>query len=189
MLAGAGLLVGLIAGGGTFALWNADASVDGGTITSGNLDIEWVGTAAEWRETSADVTSPQDPITNPGDFLVRQGDTVTVTRDFTTDLQGDNMLGKLSVDWSQESSSVPAGVIGDYTIYDAASQPLVTGDLGVPPGPDGVLDQLDADDAGRTDTYTLEITLDFTGMDDRFRGGTEQTADLGTFQFTLDQVR
>ena len=44
----------LLLGGTTFALWTDSASVAGGTITSGNLEVA-AGTVA-WHDVSADVT-------------------------------------------------------------------------------------------------------------------------------------
>src|SRR5699024_2411580 len=108
LLAGTALLAGLTAAGGTFALWNADAGPDGVRITAGDLDISDGG--AVWQETSPDVADAPHTI-DPETFLVRQGDTVEASYDFTTYLQGDNMLGRLEVGWSHPAE-LPTGVSG-----------------------------------------------------------------------------
>ena len=48
--AGAALLI----GGGTFALWNDAANVGGGTITTGNLDIQEIEGGWSWVDLSED---------------------------------------------------------------------------------------------------------------------------------------
>lgn len=193
-LAGVALLAGLATGGGTFALWTAGSAVPNVVVSSGNLDIETAGTT--WTETSADVEAAPHTI-DPNDFLVREGDTVEVRYEFTTHLQGDNMLGELSVDWDEGAPSLPTNVTGTYAVYrvqggaDAAltdvTNPPTLGDTVTL---DGNSQQIDAGDAGRTDTFAVVVELDFTGMPDRFdAGSTVQTADLGQLQVTLEQTR
>lgn len=186
-LTGATLVAGLVAGGGTFALWSNGGSTPEQIITAGNLDIESGSTT--WTETSADVAAAPHTI-DPATFLVRQGDTVEASYEFTTHLQGDNMLGELKVDWT-DPADLPSGVSGTYQLYDGADTPLMpsAAPLGTTTALDGA-QQLDADDAGREDTFTVTITLDFDGLADRFGAdSTVQVADLGSFEVTLDQVR
>lgn len=186
-LAGATVVAGLVAGGGTFALWNTSGSAPEQIITAGNLDIESGSTT--WTETSADVATAPHTI-DPATFLVRQGDTVEASYEFTTHLQGDNMLGELTVDWT-DSAGLPSGVSGTYQLYDGDHTPLMASAaaLGTATTLDGT-EQLDADDAGREDTFTVAITLDFADLADRFGADSAvQLADLGNFEVTLDQVR
>lgn len=187
-LAGVALVAGMAAGGGTFALWSADAATPAQIVNAGNLDI--AAGAVTWTETSTDVPSSPQTI-DPATFLVRQGDTVTAEFAFTTTLQGDNMLGQLSVDWT-DPSALPAGVTATYQVYDASNNALLTTepDLGAAATLNAATQQIDADDAGRTDNFTVLVSLDFSGMADRFgSGSTVQTADLGTFEVTLEQSR
>lgn len=188
LLAGTALVAGLTAAGGTFALWTADSGPGAVTITAGDLDIEPHGEAV-WTETSADVATAPRTI-DPTTFLVRQGDTVEVAYGFTTYLQGDNLVGQLEVDFS-DPASLPGGVSASYTVYDAAEQPLAPpAVLGTATTFDDPSQQLAADDSGRTDSYTLVISLDFTGMADRFSAESAvQLTDLGGFDVELHQVR
>ena len=187
LLAGTALVAGLTAAGGTFALWTADSGRDPVTITAGDLQIE-AGGEAVWTETSADVAAAPHPI-DPETFLVRQGDTIRVSYAFTTHVQGENMLGQIEVDWA-DAPDLPSGVTGTYTLQDAASTELATADLGTAVTLDDAAHQLAADDAGRTDTYTLAIDLDFADLDDRFGADSPmQLADLGIFDVELHQVR
>lgn len=186
LLAGTALLAGLTAAGGTFALWHADTGPDGVQITAGDLDIS-DGGGAVWQETSADVADAPHTI-DPETFLVRQGDTVEVTYQLSTHLQGDNMLGQLEVGWS-DPATLPTGVSGSYTVYDATGAALAPATaLGT--ATELADQQLETDDAGRTDDFTLVVSLDFAGLDDRFgAGSTPQLADLGWFDVELHQVR
>lgn len=186
LLAGAALLTGMVAGGGTFALWNTEATTPANIITTGNLDVE--AGDLRWDETSADVASPQADL-DPAQFLVRQGDTFTVTYEFTTHLQGDNMLGQIEVDWTT-APGLPSGATGSYTLRDASSAELAAAALGTAVTLDDAGQQLDADDDGRTDSYTLTIDLDFADLPDRFGVDSPvQLADLGTFDIELHQIR
>ncbi|UFU03295.1 hypothetical protein LQF12_01390 [Ruania suaedae] len=185
LLAGAALMAGLVSAGGTFALWNGSGTSAAGAITSGNLDIEILGES--WTETSPDVDAAPQEI-DPDTFLVRQGDTFLVSYEVRTELQGENMLGELSVGWDQ-AADLPAGVSGEYLLLDGDDAPLMTA-----PAPLGtattIADALDTDDAGRTDTFTLQVELDTAGLDDRFGpGSTQVLTDLGQITVALDQVR
>src|SRR5690606_41765637 len=185
LVAAAALLAGAVGAGGTVALWTSGGSSPTGSITAGDLDIELVGDTA-WRETSRDVPgTPRD--IDPEEFLARPGDTVTLTQDFRTVLQGDNMLGHLTVDW-ERAPDLATGTAATWTVRDAAHTALVED---VPLGSSRTLPALDTDDDGRSDTFTLEVTVTFDReMPDRFAAGAPvQVADLGTIASVLDQVR
>lgn len=186
ILAGSALLAALLAAGGTFALWNNSGDVGDVTLTAGNLDISDIR-GPEWEQTSDDVDNP-GPI-NPHDFKVRQGDTFTVTYDFTTELQGDNMLGELSVDWS-DPQNIPDGIDATYMLYDDGDRELLDGPADV--GTSAALsdEHLQAGNAGRSDEFSLVVSLDFDGLADRFGPDSDaQIADLGTFDVDLHQIR
>ncbi|HLT83411.1 MAG TPA: alternate-type signal peptide domain-containing protein [Phototrophicaceae bacterium] len=185
LVAAAALLAGAVGAGGTVALWSSDGSSPMGVVTAGDLDIDLVGSPV-WRETSADVTGTPRAI-EPADFLARPGDTVTLAQDFRTELQGDNMLGRITVDWEQPPA-LAVGVSATYSVRDSADA-LVVEDVAL--GDAGTLAPLDTDDDGRSDTFTLEVTIAFDReMDDRFAAdAAAQVADLGTVVIDLDQVR
>ena len=190
-LAGAALLAGLAAGGGTFALWDTGTALPQAVVTSGNLDIQAESTT--WTETSGDVSSAPHAI-DPESFPVRAGDTIAVRYEFSTQLQGENMLGQLAVGWDDGAPSLPEKVSGTYVVYqvvEGTDVPL-TGPLplgqSTTTGPTAA--QMDTDAAGRTDTFAIVVDLEFEGMDDRFGAGSQvQTADLGQLQVTLEQTR
>src|SRR5699024_3552633 len=106
---------------------------------------------------------------DPEIFKVRDGDKFTVTYDFSTELQGDNMLGELHVDWSKQED-IPPGVTGTYMLFDGDGNELLDNDVDL--GDTAILDsqdqQLPADNAGRSDDFSLTVSLDFTGLPDRF---------------------
>ncbi|GGF40119.1 hypothetical protein GCM10010922_14320 [Microbacterium sorbitolivorans] len=174
LFATAALAAGATLGGGTLALWNGTASGSAATVVAGNLDISSADVV--WAETSADVTSPQ-----AGMFLVRQGDSATATFPFEAVLDGDNLAGNIGVDW-RVAPSLPAGVTGDYSVFDSDENELASGTLGA--GTPSLARVTTGGD------YVLRVTLDFADLSDRF--GTDsavQTADLGEFDITLTQIR
>ncbi|MDN6175547.1 MAG: hypothetical protein L0J17_09165 [Brevibacterium sp.] len=181
------LVTAMAVGGGTAAVWTTASDAPDTTITAGNLDI----TAGErmWTETSTDVANPGATI-DPAAFLIRRGDAVTMSQPFTTTLQGDNMIGKVSVDWS-DPSTIPNGVSASYDIYDASGQTVgSTRNLGESLNLDETEELLLTDDDGRVDDFTVTVSLDFAGLSDRFSDdSTTQLTDLGKFTIRLDQVR
>lgn len=186
ILAGSALLAALLAAGGTFALWDNSGDLGDVTLTAGDLDISDIA-GPMWEQTSDDVNNPG--IIDPRDFKVRQGDTFTVTYDFTTELQGDNMLGELSVDWS-DPQNIPDGIDATYMLYDDGDRELLDSPADV--GSSAVLsdEHLQADNAGRSDEFSLVVSLDCDGLADRFGPESDtQTADLGTFDVDLHQIR
>src|SRR5699024_2161786 len=117
--------------------------------------------------------------------------------EFSTQLQGDNMLGQLAVDWDDGAPSLPADVTGTYMLYDTTSgSDVVLTNRTDPPslGETVTLNseaqQILADDSGRPATFAVVVELEFTGMPDRFGSDSPvQTADLGQLRVTLEQAR
>lgn len=185
MLAGAGLLTGLLISGGTFALWNTDGAAALGQIVAGDLDISLEGETT-WEETSSDVVDKQTDL-DPATFLARPGDTFQITQDFTTTLQGDNMLAATTVAWADQAA-LPAEVSATYRVLDGAGTE-VTEVTAV--GNAATLDAIGTDDQGRQDHYTLQIELEFAiDSADRFGAEAEVVlADLGDITLDLEQTR
>lgn len=181
------LVAAMAVGGGTAAVWTTVSQTPETIFTAGNLDI--AAGERTWKETSADVANVGVPI-DPATFLIRQGDTVTMSQPFTTALQGDNMIGKISVDWT-DASSIPNGVSATYDIRDASGQAVGgTRNLGEPLTLDTADELLVTDDEGRDDDFTVTVSLDFSELSDRFSAeSTTQLTDLGKFTIQLDQVR
>lgn len=88
--------IALLAGGTTFALWNDDASIAGGVITAGNLEVATVGTAT-WKDISADRTDANHTIASLAAFKIIPGDTIEGTFGIDAALQGDNMVANLGL--------------------------------------------------------------------------------------------
>jgi alternate signal-mediated exported protein len=104
VVAGAALLM----GGGTYALWSDSASIDGGIIKSGNLDVS-VGTTAYW-DVSADrvdstggtaiaggSSTKGHAISSLADYRVVPGDEIAAVYPATVKLDGDNLVAKLAI--------------------------------------------------------------------------------------------
>lgn len=185
LVAAAALLAGAAGAGGTAALWRTDGSEPLPQLVAGDLAIDLVGPSA-WLETSADVPTAPRPI-DPATFLARPGDAVTLRQQFTTGLSGDNLSGLLAVGWD-DAPSLPAGASATYAVRDADDVAIVAG---VPVGTAAPLERLDTDDDGRSDVFTLEVTIELAAdMADRTgAGAAPQVADLGDVVLTLDQTR
>ncbi|PYF99683.1 alternate signal-mediated exported protein, RER_14450 family [Georgenia satyanarayanai] len=180
LVAGAALLAGAAGAGGTVALWQAAADLPLGAITAGNLDIDTVGETV-WHDTSPDVPGTPRRI-DPASFLARPGDSLLASQRLTTELEGDNMRGRLTVGWEREPV-LPEGVRATYSVRDAAGDPLVSD---VPLGEDRLVA---LDDDGRVLTVEVAITLGEGTKDRVGADAAAQLTDLGTVVVDLEQVR
>lgn len=194
LMAGAALVAGMVASGGSFALWSAADTADGAVITAGNLDVSSDSNAPLWRVSSAPGESPGEEIMS-SEFLVRAGDATTADFDFTLTMEGDNMRAALNLDW-RTAPELPEGVTGTYVLLDAEREPVLDEEgnsvRGALPSNTENIDLGVFDVAGETaiESLTLQMALDFSEMADRFGPDSEpQTADLGEFAVVLDQDR
>lgn len=87
----AGIL--LLGGAGTFALWEDNESITGGTVSTGVMTLA-VGSGT-WAETA----TPGTPI-NIGTFDIVPGDSLTYTTTVTATATGDNLTGELKIEGS-----------------------------------------------------------------------------------------
>lgn len=85
----AGIL--LLGGAGTFALWEDNANITGGTVSTGELELA-LGTGT-WAETA----TPGTPI-NIATFDIVPGDSLTYTTTVTATATGDNLTGELKIE-------------------------------------------------------------------------------------------
>lgn len=96
----AGLL--LLAGYGTYALWSDSETLNGGSLSSGQLAFEGA-TPGEWRDASEG--APGELIPDIATFQIVPGDVLTYTLTRTVRASGDNLIATLAAD--------PASVTGD----------------------------------------------------------------------------
>ncbi len=199
-LLAAGLLVVLGASAlVTYALWGKQIDVPVGIVTSGNLDLELVG-APVWADTSPDVTAPGAIgvlADNRAVRLATPGDTYTFTQAFRTELEGDNMAARLTVDWDQDPVLDPTGrVTASYTVTLPGGTPSADTPLGAAVTLPGAPDNLTPAEVvawGPGATWQLTVTLVYAGADEMVEPVDIPTAnpltDLGTIEIALDQVR
>lgn len=84
----AGIL--LMAGAGTLAVWQDDASITGGTVSTGDLDLAVA--AGTWTQTAT-----PDTAINITSFKIVPGDSLTYTTTVTAEATGDNLHGELKL--------------------------------------------------------------------------------------------
>jgi len=202
----AGGVVIAIAAGGTFALWNDSATVTGGEITSGNLDLAVA--AGAWEDVSLangdigtpeadveDMVSSAGLITNLSAFRMVPGDTVVGNFATTVALEGNHAFAELEVNLN-EGITLPTGFAVDYRLDGGAWTALATNNKILFVAPDGEnASTFGAQVAGQTaiagtgdTTVDLEIRVYF---DDATTGQTsvQSTVDLTDVVVTLTQVR
>lgn len=195
----------LLLGGGTFALWYQQDSVDSGAIESGVLSFT-PGTPT-WTVVGDDVTgatpTASETIGSIGDFRMVPGDTVTYKNTLAVKTQGHTLKAGLTVDMSDivagagsDSQLATAIADSDKTQVAAGTTPTPTlGDIGTP-----VVISLTGSDTQSTTTVTVIVTLHFPGAtngDDVSasnaanwwdQAAQNQTVDLSKLTFTLQQT-
>jgi alternate signal-mediated exported protein len=122
----------LLLGGSTFALWSATDVFTGGTITAGDLDLVQAADTTFWdvssdrRDASATVTGTDG--TQPGHAIspvdastwrMVPGDKVSASFSADVTLEGDNLVGLLSLDGLEAVDSGITGVSYSYEVYQA----------------------------------------------------------------------
>lgn len=137
----------LLLGGSTFALWSASDTFTGGTITAGDLNLVQAADTTFWDVSSdrldATATVPGTDGTQPGHALspsdastwrMVPGDKVSASFSADVTLEGDNLVGLLSLDGLEAVDSGITGVSYSYEVYQAGeivveetALPTVTG--------------------------------------------------------------
>ncbi|WP_158588176.1 alternate-type signal peptide domain-containing protein [Galactobacter valiniphilus] len=114
VLAGA-VALGLAAGGGTFALWNSTATLNGGGVTTGKLAV--AAGAVSYTDASPDAANT----TWLSTYRIVPGDTVISKQDVTVTLVGKNLKADLSlVNATGNILDIPAALASDLTVTYAA---------------------------------------------------------------------
>jgi len=168
---GAGLLL-LLGGAGTLAYWNDSATVSGGTITAGNLEIVDNGDG-EWTDQDDDVIDLSTFHAVPGDVL-----TYTQTLDLIVD--GDNLEAEFGItDGSITAASTDPEDAALAAILNAGVGVTVTG-TGVAETAPGSGVYTIPSDATTTVTVTVTITWpdDDPAVDNPAKTGEVSLADF-----------
>lgn len=175
----AGALATVLLGGSTFALWSANSSFSGGTITAGDLNLVSTADTAFYDvssdRTDATATVPGTDGSQTGhlidsiaDWRMVPGDKVAAAFSSDITLSGDNLVGKLSITgWSDLVNNNPS-TTWTYQIYQAGV--LLVTETALPK--DGTLLYLSApgtgqsngsEDANGTTVFPMTLTTeDFT---------------------------
>ncbi len=191
--------IALLAGGSTFALWSAEATVAGGTITNGDLNVT-AATPLSWVDTSADRTDAGHPIININTWRMVPGDTAEGTVAVDVTLIGDNLAAELDL-----TSTAPADLNGldlTYEVYKEGdtTTPVASGSYGAPvalrfaanttsqeaTSPTTIV----VEESDGTTTLTVVITASFTDMGAaQDRDDVNAVTALGDLAVSLTQVR
>lgn len=90
-LAGAALAAAVLCGAGTYALWSIGASIDAGTVTTGDLDAAPVGSLSWSGTTSDDRLNPGDEVWAIQGFdLTLSGNNLTAAATVAVTVTADN---------------------------------------------------------------------------------------------------
>lgn len=106
--------IALLVGGGTYALWSANAPVNSSaTVTTGDLNI----TSAS-AQTWSDISKPAAPVAIPSlaNFLLVPGDTLQLKQDLNVVVVGNNISGVLNVTLPNSSASLALLAQAKFTI-------------------------------------------------------------------------
>ncbi len=152
----------LLLGGSTFALWSASDTFTGGTITAGDLNLVQTRDTTFW-DVSGDRTDATQTVPgtdgsqlghslDPADastWRIVPGDKVAATFSANVTLQGDNLVGLLSLDGLDERSGALSGLAYSYEIYQAGT--LIVQETALPSTAEAPLLHLAAPTTGQAD--------------------------------------
>ncbi|WBU39143.1 alternate-type signal peptide domain-containing protein [Homoserinibacter sp. YIM 151385] len=174
--AGVALLLG---GAGTFALWNDSAAIQGGTISTGRLDIQPVADA-RWADVSSGTPSEWSPET---DLLV-PGDVVTFTQSADVIATGKNLHARFS--YEPGSIEIDESLSDDVQVTFLATK--VSGDAEIVRVGDTDIEIEPAD--GGTSRFEVQIRVSFSADAAGQTGqGLSSGIDLSGARFVLEQLR
>ncbi|MDR2257100.1 MAG: alternate-type signal peptide domain-containing protein [Arthrobacter sp.] len=161
VVAGA-LVLGLAAGGGTFALWSSDATVNGGGINTGELNVKAVEGSLAYDDLNTAAANDWNAAT---DKMV-PSDKVGAKQQFTLTLVGKNLKAKVNLTDGTASPSgteVATGVSGTITKVGGTAEAL-TADFPVDPSYDGATIEVTTTfDFPEVATSTMNSAVSVTG--------------------------
>ena len=112
----AGIL--LLGGAGTFAVWRDSATVDAGTVSTGQLSLS--AADGTWTETDTPLVQ-----IDPETFQIVPGDSLTYTTAVTVKAEGENLQAELTV-----PTTLQASVINDQGVTVSEQNLDVSMDIG-----------------------------------------------------------
>ena len=124
-VAGAAGVALLLGGAGTLATWNSSATVNGGSIVSGNLAVADSGTAGTWTANGSAI--------NIASFKAVPGDTLVYTKTMSINAQGNNLVATLALgpaSISAASTGAADVALANYLTKTAALTATGTGITG-----------------------------------------------------------
>jgi len=121
----------LLGGAGTFATWNASATTQGATITSGNLVVKDSGAAGVWTANGS--ATPVSLAT----YSIAPGDTLTYTKTMSIAAEGDNLKATLGLTPASITAANPTSAtdqaLASYLSANATLSATGTGISGAGP--------------------------------------------------------
>mgnify|MGYP003606176805 CR=1 FL=1 len=186
VVAGA-VVLGLAAGGGTFALWSANAEFDGGGVQTGKLAIEKTDQSSYDDLTTASVANDWAA----SDKMV-PGDIVEHKQDYKIILDGKNLRANLNL--TGATASIPAALAADFTVDYKVSNGGVDLTSWTPAAATVALNPagtplLNTSDSGATYTISVRYTFKDQASNDAATQGHLAVSVPNTAKVTLTQVR
>lgn len=183
-IAGAAGVALLLGGAGTFALWNAEAPIQGGTITAGTLEV--LAGEGVWAD--------QFGAVEIGEYLIVPGDTLTYKTSVSVEAAGDNLKAVLSVEDRTFTAATGAAGTALATFMKENTTLTVTNPTAKVPlviqpriGNDGPSYTLTP--ANGLNKYEVEVTLTFpSGVSGAENAAMNGAVSLNEFGVTLEQV-
>lgn len=151
------------AGGAAYALWSAQDTVSGGTVTAGDLTL--VYGAGSWLQATPGVAAPAGGSLTAAPerpFASMPGDLVEVRLPVTTTLTGDNLTATMNVEMSEGAAEdLNNGVVSaTYRVEDAEFTPVTEeAEIGTPVAVAG----LAGSNAGVTANWTVVVSVSVLG--------------------------
>jgi alternate signal-mediated exported protein len=173
-VAGATGIVLLMGGFGTYALWSDTATAEGGSVTSGVLDIVSAGPAT-WRDLSSDSSVRS---WTPASDLMVPGDVVEMRQPLDVAATGKNLKAKLTVTGGVGSTLQNIQVTANYggqTISSSNGSFAFTWDTA---------DEIKALDVAEAAVVTITFPTGVANQVDQ-----NKTLDLSDVSLLLEQVR
>ncbi len=148
----------LLAGGSTFALWSANDTFTGGTVTAGDLNITQLADTSFWDVSNDRVDATETVGATDGSQLghkiddvntwrITPGDKLAASFEATVTLDGDNLVGRVGIDGLDKLDSKITGMNYSYEVY--YGDELLVKETALPTEADAPLMYLSAPAAGQ----------------------------------------